>query len=1162
MEKLCYLTRVLFALFVIIDHLWLVRSYAQEYVTDESCKIKLKYGETIELKHTDYVMKIGSRIKLKCAPLPEKKTTVEWFKNGEVLRTREGRIIARKKKKRKNQRLIIRDIKPSDEGCYSCYAPRDGGLKLIKSWKLFVEREKVKPPPVLRRVTRTHNKHCGKPRPNQGEHNKHCGKPNQGEHNKHCGKPNQGEHNKHCGKPNQGEHNKHCGKPNQGEHNKHCGKPNQGEHNKHCGKPNQGEHNKHCGKPNQGEHNKHCGKPNQGEHNKHCGKPNQVSRCHTFAEWTHPLCNTFPGMPQHLRAISFLDKGNPVVQITWEPPLKGYEHAWGYHVHLLSMTEKRCFYTCIQINTRDERLYWTFTKDILPDTTYRLFVQSLPAMHYGNRKNIASVKVRSATKASLLSSFLAVHNLNNFTDDPQLKDGPVVVRAEEGSPLRLRCTFTSDALQDVWFKDYTILNTSKSEHLIVKRRKKKNGKRMSVLVFSKISRRDKGLYLCVLQKKVQAAWKVTMTDQDGRQNRKAKDLDPPCGKPRRQNCKADLWGYEVNIVSHYNHAGHQECYQINSVSITEFNFSGLNYESEYEVRVQSLPTYDRNQKRNLKKVYLYLGIVTNMSAHYNKSSGSIEVTWDTWCNKESLAGAEILWASIQDTQKCHGSKIVMKSTNCAIKLPKHCQQFNYSVRAYGVTHDNKTTIHDQRVFVNIPPTVLTVVSTAEPDTNTPHIIAILAGGIAGVVMALALVYFIYKKYYNIIYIELPGGQDYNNPHQEELEDNLIHNHAPLRRVFLQHTPCCEKCDCVITCMGMMLNSTGLVNARADLWCQQEITRGVTNWYEAEVRQADCVVVIASRKTPRDAQLNARRTDQEDPRLTIMQLNLIRGELFHHPNSTKFLPSYFMYNGAEHNVPQFLKNRVIFELPGDLNRLMYNVLNIEKYQPRLSRKILLLGGEGHPYERAKEDLEIAIASAETEHSFLRNGQPLQPDFRTLRGEASLQVPELRADDHVGEYGYTAYTDPTGVPRSDPRRLFTRHNEYGNKEFTLKGLEDIDTEINREYDFSGAKSVKKTSITLVDYSDGSNKIVENTKTDLPQSGLLGKISSGSYVGGRQALPPPSRWSPHITHKNEVGHNENTEKMPTLIRLMDDNDLRTETQHRWKKGTFMKHLSAMAR
>jgi hypothetical protein len=59
--------------------------------------------------------------------------------------------------------------------------------------------------------------------------------------------------------------------------------------------------------------------------------------------------------------------------------------------------------------------------------------------------------------------------------------------------------------------------------------------------------------------------------------------------------------------------------------------------------------------------------------------------------------------------------------------------------------------------------------------------------------------------------------------------------------------CCEKCNWVVHCLGDLLTSTGLVEVRTDLWSLGEIAPGVLRWYEEEIREAKCVVVLASDK---------------------------------------------------------------------------------------------------------------------------------------------------------------------------------------------------------------------------------------------------------------------------------------------------------------------------
>jgi len=68
-----------------------------------------------------------------------------------------------------------------------------------------------------------------------------------------------------------------------------------------------------------------------------------------------------------------------------------------------------------------------------------------------------------------------------------------------------------------------------------------------------------------------------------------------------------------------------------------------------------------------------------------------------------------------------------------------------------------------------------------------------------------------------------------------------------KRVFIMHARCCEKCNWVIHCLGKLLNSTNLVEATSDVWHIQDIASGVMRWYGMQVRDADCVLVLASNK---------------------------------------------------------------------------------------------------------------------------------------------------------------------------------------------------------------------------------------------------------------------------------------------------------------------------
>lgn len=67
------------------------------------------------------------------------------------------------------------------------------------------------------------------------------------------------------------------------------------------------------------------------------------------------------------------------------------------------------------------------------------------------------------------------------------------------------------------------------------------------------------------------------------------------------------------------------------------------------------------------------------------------------------------------------------------------------------------------------------------------------------------------------------------------------------QVFIMHTRCCEKCNYVVHCFGDVLNSTELIRASIDMWSTLDIAPNVPRWYEDQVKNSHCVIVLASNK---------------------------------------------------------------------------------------------------------------------------------------------------------------------------------------------------------------------------------------------------------------------------------------------------------------------------
>lgn len=97
-----------------------------------------------------------------------------------------------------------------------------------------------------------------------------------------------------------------------------------------------------------------------------------------------------------------------------------------------------------------------------------------------------------------------------------------------------------------------------------------------------------------------------------------------------------------------------------------------------------------------------------------------------------------------------------------------------------------------------------------------------------------------------------------------------------------------------------------------------------------------------------------------------QLNLIRGQISQNPDVHRFIPAFFTYSGTKKNIPEFLSSRWSHKLPKEVDRIIFHLLNVEKIQPYRTQPIIVMGGNGHPFDEKKKELERAVQEAEAFH----------------------------------------------------------------------------------------------------------------------------------------------------------------------------------------------------
>ena len=105
-----------------------------------------------------------------------------------------------------------------------------------------------------------------------------------------------------------------------------------------------------------------------------------------------------------------------------------------------------------------------------------------------------------------------------------------------------------------------------------------------------------------------------------------------------------------------------------------------------------------------------------------------------------------------------------------------------------------------------------------------------------------------------------------------------------------------------------------------------------------------------------------------PALNIkFQLNLVRGEISQQPDTQKFVPAFFTCSGNKKNVPDFLSSRWSHKLPKEIDRVIFHLLHVEMIQPYRTQSVVVMGGNGHPFDEKKKELERAAVQAEAYHA---------------------------------------------------------------------------------------------------------------------------------------------------------------------------------------------------
>ncbi|XP_068720482.1 uncharacterized protein [Montipora capricornis] len=242
--------------------------------------------------------------------------------------------------------------------------------------------------------------------------------------------------------------------------------------------------------------------------------------------------------------------------------------------------------------------------------------------------------------------------------------------------------------------------------------------------------------------------------------------------------------------------------------------------------------------------------------------------------------------------------------------------------------------------------------------NTSKIIIAVFCGFLGVVVCICFA--VYRVYFQQVRVTLPDSSEYKpSPDQA-----LLNYDSGRKRVFILHTRCCDKCSHVVHCFGTVLRSTDLIEPSIDMWNTLDISPNVPRWYEEQVIKSDRVIVLGSSKMSHRCQNCSEEGD--DPLQIKCQLNFVRGNIAQNPDTRRFIPAFFTCNGSKKDIPSFLSDRWIHKLPKEVDRVIFRILDVERIQPHRYKPIVVMGGNGHPFDERKKEMEKAVQEAETYH----------------------------------------------------------------------------------------------------------------------------------------------------------------------------------------------------